>query len=521
MKLVFNNFLKGAAPLDVLNLNGTNVFGVTENVVQSDHEFYSAIYSQEINPYRILNVLTPAPQKTNVTNMASVTDTIQNIVVRTIAGAAPDGWAIGSTGSVAKIYQLTGAKFDSITAGAFSSTTFPRTITSAKNGYDCAVININGTQYLIYTYDTATSGAANPTRYVGIYDFSTAYTSANAASDTWGTLSTGADHNQSFLPICLGSDGKYYIGSGYKLDVIDPTVAVGSAFSTNAKSIPKDYVITSIRDYKGFLVIGAHTKQGLTNAYARGKCAYFFWNYSQSGFTDVVYVDDTKVGAVYVSEKGLFTWTGEKDGYCKLREFDGSSFNTVAAFSSGVPTHNNPDSYRGVLIWGAGTDGKVWSYGSPIEGFPNALNYLDSGATGCVKVLSTQTGYHYHIAGAATLKTADTGYLGGAIWQTIQFRFPEDRVSVKKIVFEFLPLASGATATLSYSKNHSATFTNLKGPAGEATISFAVDGAVTRKVFTNSIPNVQNMALKISWPDSTTNVVGITKITIYYDPLQD
>src|SRR6185369_7968209 len=374
--LTFTNFMKGFAPLAA-------AYGATQFNIPFDHERFGAS-TAGINPYRFPNTISPEPAKTSATNESVITDVPKNIAVRNISTgeAYMIGSGDGSTGGSVKLYKVTGTTFSTVVDNSPTTPTLPHAISGMKNGYDCLIGTVNGTDYLFYTFDDGNTAGVGKT--VGIWNFSTNWTSANAAQAGWGSLSgNSSDPYLAFLPIVQGDDGNIYIGSGDNVDKITTTAAVASAFSNNAVQVPSNYVITTMRPYKSYLAIGAVQKQTLSSDTFNGKSAVFFWNYAKATFDNIIYLDDNKLGSLFVKDGILYAFTGKRDGYSKLKMFTGQSFKTLAEFTGSPPVHNNPDVYKDMLIWTA--NNSAWTYGSPNEALPVALNCVENNVTGFAK----------------------------------------------------------------------------------------------------------------------------------------
>ena len=96
--------------------------------------------------------------------------------------------------------------------------------------------------------------------------------STAAASPLAGTDLTdgqGKEH-----PMCVGDDDLLYIGSGRYLHGYDGQVGTEGTFYAKVLTLPVNYVITSMVNYNGFLVIFAHNGAATSTGYSVAK-AFF------------------------------------------------------------------------------------------------------------------------------------------------------------------------------------------------------------------------------------------------------
>lgn len=437
---------------------------------------------------------------TNVTNMAQVTDTPRNIVVTDVGSG--EAYMMGSA---ARFYQVTGANFNTVTNGADDGITYPDPIATGTNGYDCILYNVNGTDYVFFTWDT---GSASK---IGHLDYNAA--GAGRMTDTFQTLNSTTAVP---LPLTEGGDGFLYIGDGNKIDSIDGTLALASSYTSNVLDIPARFVISSIISYGDYLAILAYAKTGGASSRFSGKCGLFFWDYRSPSFEPrPIYIDDNFSGALFVKDGLLYGFTQGKDEMAKIRVYSGSTFEVVAHFGLNVPRHGNPDVYRDQLIWGT-VDGGVYTWGKSLFNGRYALNNIAAGGAGFVKtLLANSTNYHFHTAGASAFaSSAGSGFAGNEVsfaWIALSHRS-----DITGIRLYYYPLdGSGESLTVKIDKNSENNSTTI------GTITFTDDNAINEVSKTFAIQNIKdvdNFQLILSYPGSVNTDVFVRKIEVFYTP---
>jgi hypothetical protein len=502
--ITLQNFLKGFPPL------GAVYTAANSNLLPDPENFSGDTIG--INPYRFPNTISPSPQRIASTNESIIANTPRHLVVRNSATGEAYMIDDGATDGDPKIYQITSTSFNVLTnAGAF-----PHVITGANRAYDIAIITLNTastpTDYLIYTWDD--NASSSPVRKIGLWDFSSAFTAANAADDGWATLGTGTDQKPSFLPIAQGDDGNYYVGAGNALYKISHAQPASSAFNTTpAIKIHRDYVITTVRPFKSFLMIGAVQKQVLANDVYNGKNAVFIWDYISGNFANIIYSDDNYLGSLFVKDAILYAWMGKRDNYSKLKEFTGQSFFTCCEFKGSPPAHNNPDIYKGMLAWVA--NGTAYTYGAPNERLPKALNCIDGNVGGFIRSLWNGTNYEYH---KASLNRFERAFGSGNDTGTASLGFiklPRES-NVTKIRFYFFPLKTGAYAVMKYDKNRAGSPAAFLENSG--VVSFSQDGGITEKTFSQTIDSVDELEILVDYPNGSSNFcLSVTRMEIFYE----
>lgn len=486
-----------------------------ESIQTKRGSFDQAVKMVRVNPNNVPGYVLPAFQVADVdsTDASVVTTQINNWAVDEYSGTAT-AYGVGET----RLYKVTGATYNDIINNTPTTPVWPHAIASSLynsgDNPDCvnAWVNIGGTQVycLLYAYNRA-AGVGK----IGRFDIvnNSDWGAGNSADDAY-SLSTNAisDSGGNFTvprPMVVGTNKILYTASGYFIDSLDLTVS-SATVTTNALDIDRSYEIQSMAFYKGTLVVAAYLKNASTSR--RGKTAIFFWDTFSPSFSDPIFIDDDTCGALFQDDDDLYLFTAN-GVYGNLRQWDGQGFSILTQVAQVIPAHGAVDRFRGGFTWGD-TQGNVYYYGRAADSDKRSLWTVANMDTtiSCVKRLApTNDLLHFTGANGATefIKVFNTTYDSGV------YSFPvidlPHRSTITRVEVQFLTLATGAAASIRYLPNFSGSYTTL------GSISFASDGAVTRKVFTQRISNISAIAFDLSWTGtSSTNQVAVERIIVTY-----
>jgi len=402
---------------------------------------YSA---QSVDPLSVLGVLAPGRLPTNVTNVSVVTGVLKNIIVHN-----SKGYSISTDG---KIIEM-----DNLTNGALTSPA-KQTITphghSACVGHDIITYYVGTTKYAFYSWSDNTDGD------VGRYNLD-----ATFDDDFMSTVpASAAALGNGVHPMEIGHDDILYIGDGNVLKAFDgQTGANGTFISTGLGSLtlPLGYKITSIRKVDfgiPSLAIFAYKSTG-SDAYEKSDAKMFLWDYLSLDPYKIVDIDDYYVNSAAIWNGTPICFTrGQRNQatssyLSKLKIFDGAKFKTVCTFNDDLPINGGIQTDEKFVSWNS--SGKLYTFGSPMDGVNNALHHITTGDGTTSGLLSSVTGGLQVMSSGTTtsggLQQVNTSsYRPGSLY-TSYFRVPAPYKMAphfKSATVEYLSSCSATSLTL-------------------------------------------------------------------------
>lgn len=192
----------------------------------------------------------------------------------------------------------------------------------------------------------------------------------------------------------------------------------------------------------------------------------------------------------------------------------------VQEIPKNIPPPSSVDNFKDGFIFPAG-DGlesrnEIYAYFSRTPSEPRQLWYVASGS-GTVysvkRVVNTEA--IWHISGDAS-GTDYLRYLDTSNYNSGQYNWPiielPHRSNITRIAVYHPALASGAAVDVNLATNYSTSYTNY------LTSSYATDGAVTRKVVTKQIPDVDAFSVQLEWDaESGANTAKVARVEIDYE----
>lgn len=205
---------------------------------------------------------------------------------------------------------------------------FPHEIVSAigiaptKKCFDICKYVISGTEYIFYSYRGTPPATADIGRLTVL--------SSTFDDDYMSTVPTGAtyifasfiDAYRGYCPLIVGHDDKLYSGGSKYVNVYDgPTDTI----TQQVLEIESRYNIVDFAKYSPrSLVIFA---QGDGNSKA------YFWDYLSNDPYDIKDIGDFDVMGAFEYKGTVGCVTRGREGYVKIKIFDGSEFKEIARFS--------------------------------------------------------------------------------------------------------------------------------------------------------------------------------------------
>lgn len=358
---------------------------------------------KNFNPYRYLGYASPGFNPKDVTNVSAVTAALRSSVIN-----GGYGYATSNNSLLHRIEALT-------TNGQVTNAgSFPHTIDHAhasEVGDDVAfyTAKVGGTSAprLFYSFADATDWD------VGVYDYSATFDDdfmstapATPLAAPYITGGVGKPH-----PLMVGDDDILYIGDRNFVHAYDGANAADAdgKFFAAALTLPSGYIITSFSRIDNFLVIFAYQSNAGTDGstgYYYGDAKAFFWDYLSLDPTRIVSLNDNYVSEGFEYKGSVACFTSGRQNQIDsigtrlshLQIFNGSIFEPVSDFIDAPPIRGGVEVKGDVITWNSA--GKIYSYGSPFQGFPVGLTHLCSGSGTTSGLLKTFT---------STLQLASTG----------------------------------------------------------------------------------------------------------------
>ena len=334
-----------------------------------------ASHQNAINVFRDLGILEPGFISTNFDSTTSNIAAQLNGGVVDRASSQPNVWLIEKG---AKIHQIAGS------AGGVGSTIrttvpFPFTILSGTDsggggvdhsghttpvGEDIIIANIDGTDYILYSYNDNTDGDVGqvPLAPAVATDFIENYFTRQAGIGN--VLNKNYPH-----PMIQGDYSFYYIADGQKLKYIAPD----GTTSVNSTIVPEGFAIKAFSKTGTHLILFCNKLKASTSTDSpRGESIAVFWNYRSQRADFIKLLNDNKVVAGFNFQGiiGCFT-VGRLNDFnnlsytSKLQVFIDNEFKSVFNFSEVPSSYNCWDIHNNHLIWYA--QGTIFDFGKIAE----------------------------------------------------------------------------------------------------------------------------------------------------------
>lgn len=333
-------------------------------------------------------------------------------------------------------------------------------------------------------------------------------------------------------PMIVGADDILYIGDRNFVHAFDGQTGDNGTFSPYVLTLQENYRITSFaRTDTGLIICAYLANPGSSGqSYYYGNAIAYLWDYSNLDITRSYDLNDNYVSEVFNYKGTLACFTQGRPNDIQttkpsvLRIFNGSIFEPVMAFDANVPIRGGVEVIGSVIYWNS--DGKIYSYGSPITGTTAGLHKLAEGlgsTSGMLRYFTTTQ--QWASTGTTTsggLQLMTTNYYFQASFSTglAEPTFGMDKKGVvKQVKVRFGTTASGGrdiTVSLSDKGVTSSIVINAQtAVTGQA-------GLVVRKIKDTSDVNFLDFdALKaiVSWGagSGSTDAPIISSIEVEYE----
>ena len=497
MKIVFDNFLGG--------LSGTDRNAPANTYAEG----------REVDPHRDLGYLTPGYIATKVAadndNPQIIKGLIRDICVDP---ATDDAYFIDGT----NLYHMTDMDGTEAFNNNFDgSSHYYKAITNASTSDNCAlaIYPISTTNYLFYAYQTASAGD------IGRYDLSSTFD-----DDYMSTVPSGAAALQKAPHPILEYKTYLFIGNGRYIAKFDGQTGANGTLTAQALDFPQGWEVTALFPTKNYLGICAWRKQTVGTD-IRTNAVIWLWDLVSSDANQIIPVEDNYISAA-INQDGivyLIGWGREPGTVIRqLTDNGGIKLKSLVHNISGTsynfqpPTYNSIDVYQNRIIFGTNAPyGEIFSYGRANINEPYALTMPWGGggtpaSSSAIRAVKTVMRNKVYTGSTdATNYYLNKYYTGGSTNATYKANYyePPQKVRINYIVFQFKPLVSGDSVTVSLDTDYGTS--NSLG-----TITYSGDGAITSKRFDCSWITCRSFRPVIQW---SAGAIAFSKIIIDFDYL--
>jgi len=411
-------------------------------------------------------------------------------------------------------------------------------LTATKKCYSICRYIIGGTDYYFYSYRGVPPATADIGRF--------AVSGSTWDDDYMSTIPTGAalisstaiDAERQYCPLIVGHDDVLYSGGLNYVNAYDgPT----DTLTAQALTLESKYNVVDMVKYPPrSLVIFT---QG------DGNCKAYFWDYLSQDPYDVKDIGDFDIMGAFEYQGTVGCITKGRDGYGKIKVFDGSEFKELARFNiSPLGRELKGPVPDGIFvndkeIWFymcSQREGFVYCYGNNL-GMKQVLNVM---AKGDVYVAEGTTYYPGIMTigrnnetifgsgrlafdaddGASTEKLDLTKYSTDGYYYSDLTDMGDERIQVKQITVYFADEFTGGR-TISLALRDRYTTYNIQGLTNLAAVT--PENRIYRvKPFNNTggtmIPPLDGLGINLNWGAGAGTAVTpiINKIIIDYEPIK-
>lgn len=403
------------------------------------------------------SVLSPGPGVTTLTagdETGAVTTLLKGILGQAVASNVSYG--VGG----AKLYKFSATAVTN--AGDWPHTIDKATVTG-ETGED--VCHYQGK--LLYSYNH--SGSAGD---IGMFDLASTFNDVYWTTTLAGTALADVVHQ-----MIHGGDDVVYITNGQHIANLN-----GTTDNAQALDFWQNSIVASLT-WNYNRVVAAVNRPAITGANVNQSAVYKWNGYSSSWEGDPIEVNG-RIGALFTKNGITYIWweTFSEDGGIILvfGVVAGTRVEPIATFSGSLPLYYQVGEIGNYIVWMSGE--KMFCYG-PVDGeIPVDLFYLMTPVnTNTIGGIAAPFGEmmiaSYNGATAYDLQK-ENNYAVDSNYQTIQFPTSGEHAKsiVDTIIMNFDKLATGARVNLTITDNQGTSLWT-------DTLSFAVDGAITKKVF--------------------------------------
>ena len=419
---------------------------------------------------------------TNGTQAGAVTTLIKGLLKH--AQASDVSFGVGG----AKLYKFSST---AVTNDANFPHTIDKAVVTGEDGEDVAYFQ--GKIYYSYNH-SGNGGDVGQLTLPNTFD-----------DDYMSTVPTGAAALQGTYPHPLLAAGNDYLYIGNKNYV---SSFDGSIFTEKDLDLPTDAVIQDLAWATNRIWV-ATNRPNITGS-NKNIASIYVWDGNSPSWDDEIVVMG-RIGALFVKNGIVFVFYEDitSTGGYKLGYVSGTSIIDVAQFTGSLPSYYQVTEYKNFILWVS--DEEIWAWGSASKDVPAILFQIADGGYENVGGLACPFGTPIVASYESTsYKLAKfSGYDVNCYWYSLLFDTMANarRSMIDRIAFTFETLATGARVNYTLKNNKG---TSLK----TGTISFAVDGAITSKIFYPKC-EAENFRVELSFANgSAVNPVSIRQIKV-------
>lgn len=411
--------------------------------------------TSRINPFYRPGSIASGPLGSDLNNVSAVTSALLGIT-----NNSTTAYAVG--GDLLHEINLT-------TNTITTTTTFPRQVVGATM-YDAVLYSIGTTQYLFYSYGTASNGN------IGRFDLASTFV------DTW--LSTGShtgaatlDTTSPHYMIRSKKRNLLYILDGRSLHIFDGQAGANGTLTKDYLRVPSGYVLTSGSLTENYLVLYAY-RSSSGGTFTAGSSIAVYWDEVSENPTYVRELDGVYVDGGFTLNGGAGCFVRNADPFANSTSSKnsimldtGSSFESVFFFDTNLslPSKNGVQVVDNNILFNA--SGSVFQWGKGELGGDNAgFLYTIGGGTTSGICKNMTLGSLYVSSGVTTsggLKNFSST-LGAGSFSTMIVEVPAPMGKVARVNkmalrwFTYLTSSTSASVALNTIINQTATATTIK-----------------------------------------------------------
>ncbi len=337
-------------------------------------------------------------------------------------------------------------------------------------------------------------------------------------------------------PMCIGSEGILYIGSGRYLHAYDGATGATGTFIPRVLTFSPGFQIQGMVKYDDFMYILVNyaTSTIAGGIPTAGSSAVYIWNYQDEVVTKVIPVNEPYASSIFIW-RGIPTVTAygaiERNGYVKVKHLIGNQAKRVIDIpSSTSPVLRGIDSRQDTLYMNIG--GLIITIGDRFSGEGYAINYIGYASA------NTNSGWIYNLQTTASIpailisSAQSTSYsfsklTGGyasanAFTQFYEPDFPMRKWGrVKSITIYYFQ-------TFAFSAANPAFSLNLYTDYGTSTTIISqiesLASPLVKKYLTDSsgspLPTFTSVGLQFIWADGSStspNAHQVSKVIVEYE----
>lgn len=451
-----------------------------------------------------------------------------------------------SSGGLVHRFSYAGGS-PTVTDGSVSAITWPNTIAGTspvgqdfltyRHSLGASTTKVNSIFYSYYNNANWDVGIVENVNSSGVpTGFNDDFMSSVPTTPLDITTGDGDDPNQrtSPHPMCIGSDGVLYIGSGNYLHGYDgDSGTTNGTFYSKILTFSAGFQIIAIRKYNDTLLIaGNYYSNVASGADGTGEALVYVWNYSDLNTTQVIPLEDSYVSALFIYKGNPTVITSgiqERNGTNKVKAITGISTTKLCDFDGTIPNQRGVLVADTVLYMNAG--GRIITYGDKFNN-SDAVNYISTcnsnGVSGFLSynfsnsslMASSSTG-----ASTSSIQNFDNAGFDSAtiIGDSYQINLPYGkRARVKSVLIQYqgTVIANGSNGnfTLTLNTDFASVSTTVI-----ANVSSIATPLIKKYLYTSAngtLPNFTTIALSMAFAQATNSAIPLpSSIELEYEDL--